>query len=128
MSFYGIAGLFISSYLWCTILWNVGSGYDRFDRKEGIVCIFRWGFPGIKRRVFLRFLDPFLLNCHFVHHDSWEETLAIIHLGQFICENVCLFKSHIKKSGQIFIVNMNSFVIRAAKPYLATTGATVNGH
>ncbi|MBJ6911718.1 hypothetical protein JG661_20855, partial [Vibrio cholerae] len=26
MSFYGIAGLFISSYLWCTISWNVGSG------------------------------------------------------------------------------------------------------
>nr|YP_010556340.1 photosystem I assembly protein Ycf4 [Phytolacca dioica]UYS90966.1 photosystem I assembly protein Ycf4 [Phytolacca dioica]UYS91722.1 photosystem I assembly protein Ycf4 [Phytolacca dioica] len=56
MSFYGIAGLFISSYLWCTILWNVGSGYDRFDRKEGIVCIFRWGFPGKNRRIFLRFL------------------------------------------------------------------------
>uniref|UniRef100_A0A0E0LJL6 Cytochrome f n=1 Tax=Oryza punctata TaxID=4537 RepID=A0A0E0LJL6_ORYPU len=37
MSFYGIAGLFISAYLWCTILWNVGSGYDRFDRKEGVV-------------------------------------------------------------------------------------------
>nr|WAL34036.1 photosystem I assembly protein Ycf4 [Lindera obtusiloba] len=55
MSFYGIAGLFISSYLWCTISWNVGSGYDRFDRKEGIVCIFRWGFPGINRRIFLRF-------------------------------------------------------------------------
>ncbi|MFS8017011.1 putative photosystem I Ycf4, assembly [Helianthus anomalus] len=46
MSFYGIAGLFISSYLWCTISWNVGSGYDRFDIKDGIVCIFRWGFPG----------------------------------------------------------------------------------
>nr|YP_010245092.1 RNA polymerase beta'' subunit [Corynephorus divaricatus]QTJ28650.1 RNA polymerase beta'' subunit [Corynephorus divaricatus] len=73
-------------------------------------------------------LDPFLLNCNVVHHDSWEETSAIIHLGQFICENVCLFKSHIKKSGQICIVNMDSFVIRAAKPYLATTGATVNGH
>ncbi|EEF42580.1 Photosystem I assembly protein ycf4, putative [Ricinus communis] len=40
MSFYGIAG----------------SGYDRFDRKEGIVCIFRWGFPGKNRRIFLRFL------------------------------------------------------------------------
>nr|YP_009245845.1 RNA polymerase beta' subunit [Bouteloua gracilis]AMB35742.1 RNA polymerase beta' subunit [Bouteloua gracilis] len=73
-------------------------------------------------------LDPFHLNWHFLHHDSWEETLAIIHLGQFICENVCLFKSHIKKSGQIFIVNMDSFVIRAAKPYLATIGATVHGH
>nr|YP_009532163.1 photosystem I assembly protein Ycf4 [Lamprocapnos spectabilis]AYA29273.1 photosystem I assembly protein Ycf4 [Lamprocapnos spectabilis] len=56
MSFYGIAGLFISSYLWCTISWNVGSGYDRFDRKEGIVCIFRWGFPGKNRRILLRFL------------------------------------------------------------------------
>nr|YP_009769687.1 photosystem I assembly protein Ycf4 [Mirbelia oxylobioides]QIT00389.1 photosystem I assembly protein Ycf4 [Mirbelia oxylobioides] len=56
MSFYGIAGLFISSYLWCTISWNVGSGYDRFDRKEGVVCIFRWGFPGKSRRIFLRFL------------------------------------------------------------------------
>ncbi|KAJ0820491.1 putative photosystem I Ycf4, assembly [Helianthus annuus] len=56
MSFYGIAGLFISSYLWCTISWNVGSGYDRFDIKDGIVCIFRWGFPGKNRRVFLRFL------------------------------------------------------------------------
>ncbi|TXG60895.1 hypothetical protein EZV62_012258 [Acer yangbiense] len=33
-----------------------GSGYDRFDRKEGIVCIFRWGFPGKNRRIFLRFL------------------------------------------------------------------------
>nr|YP_010934082.1 RNA polymerase beta'' subunit [Ctenium concinnum]WKU84508.1 RNA polymerase beta'' subunit [Ctenium concinnum] len=73
-------------------------------------------------------LDPFHLNWHFLHHDSWKETLAIIHLGQFICENVCLFKSHIKKSGQIFLVNMDSFVIRAAKPYLATIGATVHGH
>ncbi|MBA0638407.1 hypothetical protein Godav_022053, partial [Gossypium davidsonii] len=32
------------------------SGYDRFDRKEGIVCIFHWGFPGKNRRIFLRFL------------------------------------------------------------------------
>nr|YP_009484625.1 photosystem I assembly protein ycf4 [Fagopyrum luojishanense]YP_010144351.1 photosystem I assembly protein Ycf4 [Fagopyrum leptopodum]YP_010940897.1 photosystem I assembly protein Ycf4 [Fagopyrum gracilipes]UFZ13482.1 photosystem I assembly protein Ycf4 [Fagopyrum longistylum]ARD73490.1 photosystem I assembly protein ycf4 [Fagopyrum luojishanense]QQL92669.1 photosystem I assembly protein Ycf4 [Fagopyrum leptopodum]QQL92754.1 photosystem I assembly protein Ycf4 [Fagopyrum leptopodum]WLS504 len=56
MSFYGIAGLFISSYLWSTISWNVGSGYDLFDKKEGIICIFRWGFPGKNRRIFLRFL------------------------------------------------------------------------
>jgi len=56
MSFYGIAGLFISSYLWCTISLNVGSGYDFFDKKEGIVSIFRWGFPGKNRRICLRFL------------------------------------------------------------------------
>lgn len=56
MSFYGIAGIFISSYLGSTISWNIGSGYNRFDRKEGMVCIFRWGFPGKNRRIFLRFL------------------------------------------------------------------------
>ncbi|KAJ0734688.1 putative photosystem I Ycf4, assembly [Helianthus annuus] len=35
---------------------HVGSGYDRFDLKDGIVCIFRWGFHGKNHRVFLRFL------------------------------------------------------------------------
>ena len=35
-------------------------------------------------------LDPFLLNCNFVHHDSWEETSAIIHLGQFICDTTAI--------------------------------------
>lgn len=34
MSFYGITGLFISSYLWCMVTWNLGSIYDRFDTKE----------------------------------------------------------------------------------------------
>ncbi|KAM0032731.1 putative photosystem I Ycf4, assembly [Helianthus debilis subsp. tardiflorus] len=45
MPFYGFASLFISSYLWYTISWNVDIGYDRFDKKYRIVCIFRWGFP-----------------------------------------------------------------------------------
>ena len=52
MSFYGIVGIFFSSYLWCTISWNVGSCYDRFDIKEGIVCIFQLGFPGKNHSVF----------------------------------------------------------------------------
>jgi hypothetical protein len=52
MCFYGIAGLFISSYLWCTILFDVGSGYNKFDKIKGIVCLFRWGFPKKNRRIF----------------------------------------------------------------------------
>ena len=79
-----------------------------------------YGVLGWMKEATTPMLEPFHLNWHFLHHDSWEETLAIIHLGQFICENLCLFKSHIKKSGKIFIVNMDSFVLRAAKPYLAT--------
>nr|YP_010760148.1 photosystem I assembly protein Ycf4 [Cuscuta vandevenderi]WEY30076.1 photosystem I assembly protein Ycf4 [Cuscuta vandevenderi] len=56
MTFYGISGLFLSSYLWSMIFWNVGSGYDQFDKKSGVVCVFRWVFPGRKRRIVFRFL------------------------------------------------------------------------
>nr|QWW92791.1 hypothetical protein Ycf4 [Thuidium sp. 49197] len=55
MCFYGIAGLFLSFYLWCTILWNVGGGYNKFDKKEKIVSLFRWGFPGKNRRIYINF-------------------------------------------------------------------------
>nr|YP_009401743.1 DNA-directed RNA polymerase beta'' chain [Dendrobium jenkinsii]BAX89356.1 DNA-directed RNA polymerase beta'' chain [Dendrobium jenkinsii] len=74
--------------------------------------------------------NSFHLNWCFLHHDSCEEAWTIISLGQFLCENVCLLKygSHIKKSGQIFIVHVDSLVIRSAKPYLVTPGATVHGH
>jgi len=55
MCFYGIAGLFTSSYLWCTIWWNVGSGYNRFDKRRGTLSLFRWGFPGKNRRILIEF-------------------------------------------------------------------------
>nr|YP_009234630.1 RNA polymerase beta'' subunit [Meliosma aff. cuneifolia Moore 333]AMD08348.1 RNA polymerase beta'' subunit [Meliosma aff. cuneifolia Moore 333] len=74
-------------------------------------------------------LNPVNLNWYFLHHDYCEETPIIISLGQFICENVCIYKKrpHLK-SGQVLIVHVDSLVIRSAKPYLATTGATVHGH
>nr|YP_010846039.1 RNA polymerase beta'' subunit [Cymbidium finlaysonianum]WEV84853.1 RNA polymerase beta'' subunit [Cymbidium finlaysonianum] len=74
--------------------------------------------------------NSFHLNWCFLHHDSCEEAWTIISLGQFLCENVCLLKygSRIKKSGQIFIVHVDSLVIRSSKPYLVTPGATVHGH
>ena len=63
------------------------------------------------------------------HHNYCEETFTIINLRQFICENVCMTKkeSHLK-SGQVLIVHANSVIPRLAKPYLATSGATVHGH
>nr|QYH45668.1 RNA polymerase beta'' subunit [Ottelia sp. s36] len=76
-------------------------------------------------------LNPLDLNWHFLflHHDYCEESSPIIILGQFICENVCLFKygPHIK-SGQVLIVHADYLVIRSAKPYLVTPGTTVHGH
>nr|YP_009442096.1 RNA polymerase beta'' subunit [Emmenopterys henryi]ATN40288.1 RNA polymerase beta'' subunit [Emmenopterys henryi] len=74
-------------------------------------------------------LNPFNLNWYFRHHNYCEETSRIISLGQFICENVCIAKNrpHLK-SGQVIFVQVDSVVIRSAKPYLATPGATVHGH
>nr|QYC94866.1 RNA polymerase beta'' subunit [Pistacia chinensis] len=74
-------------------------------------------------------LNPFNLNWYFLHHNYWEEMRTIIRLGQFICENVCIAKNGPRlKSGQVLIVQVDSVVIRSAKPYLATPGATVHGH
>nr|YP_009645502.1 RNA polymerase beta subunit [Picconia excelsa]QBS53970.1 RNA polymerase beta subunit [Picconia excelsa] len=74
-------------------------------------------------------LNPFNLNWYFLHHNYCQETSTIISLGQFICENVCIAKNapHLK-SGQVILVQVDSVVIRSAKPYLATPGATVHGH
>lgn len=51
MSFYGIAGLLLATYLWLTINWNVGAGYNEFNKEEGIFRVFRYGFPGKNRLV-----------------------------------------------------------------------------
>nr|YP_009672700.1 RNA polymerase beta'' subunit [Rhodomyrtus tomentosa]QDE52538.1 RNA polymerase beta'' subunit [Rhodomyrtus tomentosa] len=74
-------------------------------------------------------LNSFHLNWYFLHPNYLEERSTIISLGQFICENVCIAKNepHLK-SGQVLIIQVDSVVIRSAKPYLATPGATVHGH
>nr|YP_010015425.1 RNA polymerase beta'' subunit [Camellia gauchowensis]QOI14549.1 RNA polymerase beta'' subunit [Camellia gauchowensis]UXW89937.1 RNA polymerase beta'' subunit [Camellia gauchowensis]UXW90807.1 RNA polymerase beta'' subunit [Camellia yuhsienensis]WDY84058.1 RNA polymerase beta'' subunit [Camellia vietnamensis] len=74
-------------------------------------------------------LNPFNLNWYFLHPNYCEKTSTKMSLGQFICENVCIVKNgpHLK-SGQVLIVQVDSVVIRSAKPYLATPGATVHGH
>nr|YP_010819039.1 RNA polymerase beta'' subunit [Eremophila delisseri]YP_010819211.1 RNA polymerase beta'' subunit [Eremophila decussata]YP_010821619.1 RNA polymerase beta'' subunit [Eremophila praecox]UOI10930.1 RNA polymerase beta'' subunit [Eremophila scoparia]UOI11274.1 RNA polymerase beta'' subunit [Eremophila weldii]UOI07149.1 RNA polymerase beta'' subunit [Eremophila delisseri]UOI07321.1 RNA polymerase beta'' subunit [Eremophila decussata]UOI11102.1 RNA polymerase beta'' subunit [Eremophila praecox] len=71
----------------------------------------------------------FNLNWYFLHPNYCQETSTIISLGQFICENICIAKNipHLK-SGQVILVQVDSVVIRSAKPYLATPGATVHGH
>ena len=55
MGFYGIAGLLLATYLWLTIQWDVGGGYNLFDRKDGKVTLFRQGYPGKNRKVELSY-------------------------------------------------------------------------
>ena len=51
MGFYGLAGLLLATYLWLTITWDLGGGYNEFNKETGQVKVFRWGFPGKNRRV-----------------------------------------------------------------------------
>lgn len=51
MSFYGILAIVLSFYLWLTILWEVGGGFNEFNKQKGTFRFFRWGFPGKNRRI-----------------------------------------------------------------------------
>nr|YP_009339611.1 RNA polymerase beta'' subunit [Lobelia anceps]APQ39004.1 RNA polymerase beta'' subunit [Lobelia anceps] len=74
-------------------------------------------------------LNPFGLNWCFFHYNCCEKSSTIISLGQFICENVRIAKKGSDlKSGQVISVQVDSVIIRSAKPFLATPGATVHGH
>lgn len=51
MGLYGTAGLLVATYLWLTVAWDLGGGYNEFNRETGNVKIFRWGFPGKDREI-----------------------------------------------------------------------------
>ena len=55
MCFYGILGLLFSCYLWLSLFWGVGTGFNEINKKQGFVRIFRWGFPGKNRRIDLSY-------------------------------------------------------------------------
>nr|YP_009431037.1 RNA polymerase beta' subunit [Aphyllanthes monspeliensis]ASW26473.1 RNA polymerase beta' subunit [Aphyllanthes monspeliensis] len=130
---------FYSSYHLIThnqILLNKYWLLDNFKHTFQVLEVLKYCLIDENRRIYNldpcnnSILNPFHLNWCFLHHNYCEETSTIISIGQFICENICLFKygPHIKKSGQILIVHVDSLIIRSAKPYLATPGATVHGH
>ena len=51
LTFYGVAGSLLAIYLWLVILWDVGGGYNQFDKTTGKATIARSGFPGKNRNV-----------------------------------------------------------------------------
>ncbi|MFN9955478.1 MAG: photosystem I assembly protein Ycf4, partial [bacterium] len=55
MSFYGSLGFLLSIYWLFLIFWNVGGGFNEFNKKEGFIRIFRWGYPGKNRRIDLQY-------------------------------------------------------------------------
>ena len=55
MMFYGSLSLAISLYILFTIILDIGSGYNEYNKLENIVKIVRKGFPGKNREIFLTY-------------------------------------------------------------------------
>jgi len=66
MLFYGTGALGIGIYIFLTILWNIGSGYNEFSKNENIVRLVRLGFPGKNRTIFLSYEFQNIKNLKFL--------------------------------------------------------------
>jgi len=55
LTFYGTVALILGIFLILTIWWNVGSGYNEYNRAKQEVKIYRKGFPGKNRELNLLF-------------------------------------------------------------------------
>jgi hypothetical protein len=55
MLFYGALSLSFSIYILLTLLWDIGSGYNEFNKLEDLVKIVRKGFPGKNREILLTY-------------------------------------------------------------------------
>ena len=55
MIFYGTLSFSISIYISLTIILDIGSGYNEYNRIENLVKIVRKGFPGKNREILLTY-------------------------------------------------------------------------
>lgn len=55
MIFYGTLSLGLSIYINFTIILDVGSGYNEYNKRENLVKIVRKGFPGKNRQILLTY-------------------------------------------------------------------------
>ena len=55
MIFYGTLSLSLSIYIVLTLIWDIGSGYNEYNKIENLVKIVRKGFPGKNREILLTY-------------------------------------------------------------------------
>ena len=55
MIFYGTTSFGISGYIFFTILLDIGSGYNEYNKVENLVKIVRKGFPGKNNKILLTY-------------------------------------------------------------------------
>ena len=53
--FYGTVGSVLGIFLWLTIWWDIGFGYNEFSKDRQQVTLYRKGFPGKNREILLTY-------------------------------------------------------------------------
>jgi hypothetical protein len=53
--FYGTVGSILGIFLWLTIWWNIGFGYNEYNQILNEVTLYRQSFPGKNRELKLKF-------------------------------------------------------------------------
>ena len=55
MIFYGTLSTSLSVYILLTLIWDIGGGYNEYNKDENLVKIVRKGFPGKNREILLTY-------------------------------------------------------------------------
>jgi len=55
MMFYGTLSFGLSLYIGATLFWDIGSGYNEYNKIESLVKVVRKGFPGKNREILLTY-------------------------------------------------------------------------
>jgi hypothetical protein len=55
MMFYGTLSFGLSFYIIATLFWDIGSGYNEYNKIENLVKVVRKGFPGKNREILLTY-------------------------------------------------------------------------
>ena len=55
MMFYGTLSFDLSLYIIVTLFWDIGSGYNEYNKIENLVKVVRKGFPGKNREILLTY-------------------------------------------------------------------------
>jgi hypothetical protein len=55
MIFYGTTAILLGSFLLVTIIWDIGGGYNEYNKEEEQITLFRFGFPGKYRKILIQY-------------------------------------------------------------------------
>ena len=55
MIFYGTLSMSLGAYISATLVWDIGSGYNEYNKIENLVKVVRKGFPGKNREILLTY-------------------------------------------------------------------------